>query len=94
MVLLPLSSHSLEFAVHSLRHTPHLAVNIMTSVGFTTISTLFNWYAMRNGSLITGREGQSMLEDLKSMPRLIGCFLAAGPMALWRLNVSQNPASD
>jgi hypothetical protein len=103
MLLLPLSSHALEFVVHSLRHTPHLVANIVTSMCFTTISTLFNWYAMRKGSLIVGREGQSVARDMRSMPRLIGGFLAAGPLALWNglrvwlrppLNECENAASD
>ncbi len=85
MILLPLSSHSLEFLVHSLRHTPHLVANIMTSVGFTVISSLFNWYAMRNGSLVVGGGGQSIGKDMRGMPLLIGRFLAAGPLALARL---------
>jgi len=39
-VLLPLSSHSLEFLVHWLRHTPHLKASIISSMSFTAISTL------------------------------------------------------
>ena len=85
MILLPLSSHSMEFAIHSLRHTPHLKANIMTSVGFTIISTLFNWYAMRKGSLIVGSGAKSVGKDMQSIPRLIAEFVAAGPLALWRL---------
>ncbi len=96
MFLLPLSSHAIEFLVHSLRHTPHLAANIISSVCFTIISTLFNWYAMRKGSLIVGREGQTVAKDLCSMPRLIVSFLAAGPLALWLVlsRGYENAASD
>ncbi len=85
MILLPLSSHSMEFAIHSVRHTPHLKANIMTSIGFTMISTLFNWYAMRKGSLIVGTDAQPVSRDMQSIPRLIGGFVMAGPVALWRL---------
>ena len=85
MVLLPLISHSVEYFVHSVRHTQNLAANITGSVMFTAVSTLFNWYAMRNGSLITGAESKTVAQDLKSIPRLIVGFLAAGPVALWRV---------
>ena len=85
MILLPISQHSVEFLVHYLRHTPHLAANIITSMCFTAVSTLFNWYAMRKGSLIVGKESQSVARDMASMPRLIGGFLAAGPVALWSI---------
>src|SRR5262249_44365135 len=43
--LLPLSSHSLEFLVHWLRHTPHLKTSLIASVIFTLLSTLFHFYA-------------------------------------------------
>jgi predicted membrane protein len=49
MILLPVSSHSIEFLVHWLRHTPHLKASIISSMSFTVISTLFNFYAMRRG---------------------------------------------
>src|SRR5579863_7092596 len=35
MILLPLSSHSLEFLVHWLRHTPHIRASMISSVSFT-----------------------------------------------------------
>jgi hypothetical protein len=104
MILLPLSSHSLEFVVHSLRHTPHLAANIMTSVGFTVISSLFNWHAMRKGSLVVGLKSQSIGKDMQSIPRLMVSFLLAGPRALFsgiatlwvmfRLHALENSSSD
>ena len=42
MLVLPACSHSLEFAVHWLRRTPHLKTSIMSSFVFTILSTLFN----------------------------------------------------
>jgi hypothetical protein len=84
MVLLPLLSHSLEFLVHWMRHTPHLKASIISSLSFTVISTLFNFYAMRRGVLVVGEKTVSLAEDLRAMPRLIAGFLAAGPMWLWR----------
>jgi len=89
MVLLPIFSHSLEFLYHSARGTPKLQRSITVSVMVTVISTLFNMYAMRRGVLIVGAEQRSLWHDMKTMPRVIGGFLAAGPMAAWRYSRSR-----
>jgi hypothetical protein len=93
MVLLPLSSHSIEFAVHLARHTPHLRSSIISSVCFTCISTLFNLYAMRRGVLVTGPGGGSVGSDLRRIPGLIAGFVAAGPLALYRSLTNPQPTS-
>jgi hypothetical protein len=80
MVLLPLSSHSLEFLVHWLRHTPHLKASIVSSLSFTAISTLFNFYAMRRGTMVVGDNCPSLGHDMRAMPRVIGGFLAVIPL--------------
>jgi len=85
MVLLPLASHLLELTVHLARGTPKLMASMISSVIFTILSTLFHLYAMRRGVLIVGSEGRSMADDFRAMPRIVGGFLAAGPLALWRL---------
>ncbi len=84
MVVLPLSSHSLEFLVHWLRHTPHLKASIISSVVFTVISTLFNFYAMRRGTMRVGQGCASIGQDMKAMPRMIGGFLGVIPMWIYR----------
>ena len=83
MVILPLSSHSLEFLVHWLRHTPHLKASIISSMSFTVISTLFNFYVMRRGTMVVGENAASLGSDLRAMPRMIARFVSAGP--LWGL---------
>jgi hypothetical protein len=84
MILLPASSHSLEFLVHWLRGTPHLRASIISSVVFTALSTLFHAYAMRRGILLTGRNSPSLWEDVRAFPRLVSGFLTALPVAAWR----------
>ena len=81
LVLLP---HSLELAVHWLRHTPHLKASIISSVIFTIFSTLFNLYSMRRGLLIVGAHRRPFLDDLRAMPRAIAGFCAVIPIWLWR----------
>jgi hypothetical protein len=84
MVFLPLVNHSMEFMIHWLRGTPKLAASMVASVCFTAVSTLFNLYAMRRGVLIVGDERKSFWHDMRMMPRVIGSFLALGPLAIWR----------
>jgi hypothetical protein len=85
MLLLPLVSHSIEFTIHLLRGTPKLFTSIVSSVIFTALSTLFNLYAMRRNVLIVGAEGRSLASDFRAIPGLLGGFLAAVPLALWRM---------
>lgn len=84
MVLLPLVSHSLEFTLHWLRHTPHLRTSVVSSMSFTVVSTLFNYYAMRRGALVVGKDSASLASDLRRMPRILAEFLAAVPLWAWR----------
>ena len=84
MILLPCLAHSLEFIVHWLRHTPELKLSIASSVAFTAISTAFNLYAMRRGTLIVGHGSRPLREDLNRVPGLILEFLIAGPRMIIR----------
>ena len=80
MVLLPLASHSLEFAIHLLRGTPKLITSIVSSVIFTMLSTLFNLHAMRRGVLIAGPDAQSLAADFRALPRVLVGFLGVAPL--------------
>jgi hypothetical protein len=84
MILLPVTSHSFEFLVHWLRHTPHLKTSIISSMSFTVISTLFNFYAMRRGTMTVGRNAASLAQDLRAMPGIIYGFLTVLPRWVWR----------
>lgn len=75
---LPLGQHALEFVIHWMRHTPALKTSIISSIGFTVISTLFNLHAMRTGVLVAGSEGRPLVEDLRAIPGTIISFLASG----------------
>jgi hypothetical protein len=84
VILLPLLSHSIEFLVHWLRHTPNLKTSIIASMSFTVISTLFNFYAMRRGTMVVGRNSASLAQDMRAMPGVIVGFLAVFPLWVWR----------
>jgi hypothetical protein len=83
--LLPLTTHALEFLIHWLRGTAHLASGLEWSVAFTALSTSFNLFAMRRGAFIVGRGGESIYSDFRRVPRLVFEFLAGIPRGLWRL---------
>ena len=79
VLLLPLANHSLEFFIHWTRGTPNLLRSIFASMVFTALSTLFNFYAMRRGALIVGKDRRSLGEDLRAMPRLLLDFVLVIP---------------
>jgi hypothetical protein len=82
-ILLPVFSHTVELLVHWSRGTPSLWASIGASVGFTAVSTVFNWYAMRRGVFVVGKGSNSLAADLRRIPRLLIEFLTQGPMAIW-----------
>jgi hypothetical protein len=84
MVLLPVTTHLLEFAVHSLRGTERLGASIALSVAFTALSTSFNLYAMRRGALTVGEGSQSLSHDLRRMPLLVLDFARTIARGLFR----------
>lgn len=77
LVLLPTVSHGLELGVHWLRGTPELAASLAASVALTIVSTGFNLFAMRRGTLVVGEAGQSIWRDLVALPRLMMLFVAS-----------------
>jgi hypothetical protein len=84
-LVLPAGIQALEYLVHWLRGTPNLGAGILVSILVSGIAALFNWYAMRRGTLLTGTEGRPFLADLKSLPAVIFGFIIAAPIAIWRL---------
>lgn len=84
LVVLPVCSHSLELAIHLIRHTPKLSSSLIASVCFTALSTLFHLYAMRRGALTVQPGASSLAQDMIRMPRLIIAFISEGPLLLFR----------
>jgi len=84
MLFLPLAAHSFEFLVHWLRGTQKLVPSILASVVFTALSTLFNLYAMRRGTLVVGLHKRSLMEDLRRIPGLLLEFVTLLPRLVLR----------
>jgi len=91
LVLLPSLAQSLEFLVHSTRGTPALGASIGASVAMTVVSTTFHLFIMRRGVLITGAGEQSLLDDLKAMPRLVVMIAAPTARACPRIQIIPPP---
>jgi hypothetical protein len=64
-----------EYGLHWLRGTPHLRLVEFASIVVSGISALFNWYAMRHGTLLVGGEGDRFGQDLRRLPALLLRFL-------------------
>jgi len=75
LIALPSIAHSIEFAMHRLRGTPHLAAGMRASIAFTVISTLFHLHATRRGAFLSGTGSASLWSDLRRSPALIGGFV-------------------
>lgn len=65
-----------EYVMHRLRGTPHLHAAVIASLCVSSVSTLFNWYAMRQGAMMVGRQSSSLGADLRRLPTLIFGFVA------------------
>jgi hypothetical protein len=94
-ILLPAFSHSIEFASHYIQERYFYDIfaasensgrqkTFAISVLFSVVSVLFNLYAMRNGVLLVGagEKTQSLRNDMKHIPRLIGQFVATLPVLI------------
>jgi hypothetical protein len=53
-------------------------------MSFTVISTLFNYYAMRRGTMVVGANASSIGDDMRALPRVIGGFVSVLPLWIWR----------
>jgi hypothetical protein len=75
--IVPLFVHGVELLVHAGAGTPKLALGEIVSVSVTLLSTGFQLFAMRRGTLIAGAGRKSLMEDLAVLPRLIADFITS-----------------
>jgi hypothetical protein len=83
-VVLPALGQVFEYAVHTWHETPHRFVAVVVSSVLSALSSLFNWYAMKQGTLLVGEERSSFASDLRRIPVLIFRFILLGPRWLGR----------
>ncbi len=83
-VVMPVTFQVLEYLLHWFRDTPHLRIAGIVSLAVSGISALFNWYAMRRGTLLVGGGAGGFGGDLRRLPRLLFGFFAILPRKLVR----------
>lgn len=95
-IMLPAFSHAVEFVTHYAQERYFLDVfataensvarqrAFAISVLFSVISALFNLFAMKHGVLLVGagEETQSLWDDIKKLPRMVGEFTAFLPVMI------------
>lgn len=81
-VLVPSGFQVLEAYLHWVRGTPHLRIAEGASIVVSAISSLFNWFAMKRGTLLVGGEGGSFGSDLRRLPKLLLSFFNLVPRYL------------
>jgi hypothetical protein len=74
-VVIPMFFQGIEYILHWFRGTPHLRIAAIVSLIISGLSALFNWFAMRRGTLLVGGEGDSFGRDLSRIPRLLLDFI-------------------
>jgi hypothetical protein len=72
MILIPLISDTMQLAIHALCGAPRLGATFVATIVFTVFSTMVELFAMRHGIFVIGRNSNSLLQDIRSIPKLIG----------------------
>lgn len=83
--VLPALGQLLEYEVHTWRSTPHRILAVIISSILSVLSSLFNWYVMRQGTFLVGRERSSFSTDLRRFPLLLWRFLLLAPR--WLMHI-------
>lgn len=84
LAAIPGVTMGLEGIAHWLASTPNLRAGLVASLTLSVLSSGFNWFSMRRGALLVGRESSSFGTDLSRMPTLIGRFVASPALIICR----------
>jgi hypothetical protein len=71
----PLLWHSAEFALHTLRGTPHLRKGMAFSISYSVLASLTSVTLMRHGAFLAGDEATSLQHDVRTVKELLLRFL-------------------
>lgn len=95
MILLPAFSHLIEFTLHTLNGDANKGKAIIISITFSLLSAIFNLFAMRRGTLLVkDKDEQSLWNDMKQMPWIVGEFLLYPFTWLWRKFISKQSSIE
>jgi hypothetical protein len=80
VIVVPFTSLGVDSLLHIwLNRVNAHALGIGAAI-FTLVSAMFHWHVMRNGAMLVGESSNSLVDDLKRMPKLLLSF-AMSPMA-------------
>jgi hypothetical protein len=85
-VLIPAISLVLDCLLHLFLGTPNLTRGMLVSTLVSVVTSVFNWYSMRRGTLLVGRTGVSFVSDLCCLPQLVLQFLLEPLLWMGRLS--------
>jgi hypothetical protein len=84
LVVVPAITLFFDALVHYVVHTPNLVAGVSASLMVSIISSAFNWYSMRRGTLLVGSGARSFTSDILALPLLIARFLGEPLAFFWR----------
>jgi hypothetical protein len=73
----PLLAQALDWLTHRAAGAAVPGKATLAVCIFAVVSALFHLHVMRRGAFLTGRNGRSLLDDFRRMPRLVLAFVAA-----------------
>ncbi len=80
LIVLPALAHTVEYVVHWLAGTPHIATAIVGSVAMSMATTRLSLFLMRRGLFVAG--GQSFAADVRELSRLVARPLMRRPAGM------------
>jgi len=84
LVVLPGITLGMDALVHYVMRTPNLVTGVLVSLAVSVLSSAFNWYSMRRGTLLVGAAARPFGADILALPILIMRFLSEPFVLLWR----------
>jgi hypothetical protein len=84
LVGLPAITLFFDALFHYVMRTPNLLAGVAVSLVVSILSSGFNWYSMRRGTLLVGEQARPFGSDILSLPLLIARFVAEPFILLWR----------
>jgi len=78
----PWLAQALDWLAHRAAGAPATWRATIAVSFYATLSAIFHLYVMRRGAFLTGRDGRSLRNDLRRVPRLIAGFVLAPVMLI------------
>ena len=74
LFVMPAVNQGLDAMVHWWQGTPRLGLSLLIATLITLWASLFNWYAMREGTFVVGDGERRFAEDMRDLPGLLWRF--------------------